>query len=143
MNEEERILGIDYGTKNIGIAVSDPLGLFASPLETVKRGKLEKRIEELILVYPIKKIIIGYPLRTDGKVGKRAEEVEEFAAAVRGKFNIEVELWDERYSTVEAERIMKDAGKSPSREKPKVDRIAAAVILQSYLDEKRGNKPNK
>ena len=134
MNEEERILGIDYGRKRIGISISDPLFMIATPLETIERKKIEDGISRILQRFTIKLIVIGYPLRTDGERGKRAEEVEKFAEKIKEKFNIEIELWDERYSTVEAERIMKDMNRKPSREKERVDRIAASLILQSYLD---------
>ena len=134
MKEEERILGIDFGKKRVGIAISDPLCMIAMPLETVERKKIEEGINKILERFPVKHIVIGYPLRTDGKKGKRAEEVEKFAKKIKEKFNIEIELWDERYSTVEAERIIMDMGKKPSRNKGKIDRIAASLILQSYLD---------
>ena len=137
-SQEERILCIDYGRKRVGIAVSDPLGFMALPIETVKRKKLEQGIKEILNNYTIKKIIIGYPLRTDGKRGERAREVEEFAENIGEKFQITVELWDERYSTVEAERDMRTMGKKPSRNKEKIDKIAASLILQSYLDSRDG-----
>ena len=134
MNEEERILGIDFGKKRVGIAISDPLCMIAMPLETVERKKIEEGIKEILERFLVKRIIIGYPLRTNGKKGKRAEEVEKFAEKIKEKFNIEIELWDERYSTLQAERIMKEMNRKPSREKERVDRIAASLILQSYLD---------
>jgi len=136
MNEEKRILGIDYGTKRVGFAISDPLYLIATPLATVDRKKVVEKIGEILKDFSLLKIIVGYPLRTDGRKGKRAEAVEKFVSVIKERFQIEVELWDERYSTVEAERIMRDSGEKPSREKGKVDKIAAAVILQSYLDSK-------
>ncbi len=138
MNEEKRILGIDYGRKRIGLSISDPLGIIATPVDTVNRKKVIERIQEILVEFKLKKIIIGYPLRSDGEKGRSTEEVEKFAQLIEKTFGIEIELWDERYSTIEAERIMRDAGKSSSREKRKVDMIAAAVILQSYLDERGG-----
>jgi len=134
MKEEERILGIDFGEKRVGIAISDPLFMIAMPLETIERKKIEEGINKILERFPVKHIVIGYPLRTNGKKGKRAEQVEKFAKKIKEKFNIEITLWDERYSTVEAERIMKDMNRKPSREKERVDRIAASLILQSYLD---------
>ncbi len=132
--KEERILGIDFGEKRVGIAISDPLCMIAMPLETIERKKIEEGINKILERFPVKHIVIGYPLRTNGKKGKRVEQVEKFAKKIKGKFNIEITLWDERYSTVEAERIMKDMNRKPSREKERVDRIAASLILQSYLD---------
>lgn len=132
--EEERFLGIDYGEKRIGIAISDPLFLIATPLKTIARKKIVEDLREITRIFSIKKIIIGYPLRTDGEKGKRTVEVEKFAKKIKEKFNIEIELWDERFSTIEAERLMRDRGEKPSRDKKRVDRIAASLILQSYLD---------
>ena len=139
-NEEERILGIDYGQKRIGIAISDPLRLIAYPLETVERKRIEDSIRRILEKYSIEYVIIGYPLRTDGKLGKRGEEVKSFAEKIKEKFNINIKLWDERYTTIEAERIIRDIGKKPSRDKGRVDRVAASLILQSYLDYLKRNE---
>jgi len=79
-------------------------------------------------------------LRTDGKLGEREEEVKSFAEKIKGKFNINIKLWDERYTTIEAERIIRDIGKKPSRDKGRVDRVAASLILQSYLDYLKKNE---
>jgi len=138
--EEERILGIDYGQKRIGIAISDPLRLIAYPLETVERKRIEDSIRRILEKYSIEYVIIGYPLRTDGKLGEREEEVKSFAEKIKGKFNINIKLWDERYTTIEAERIIRDIGKKPSRDKGRVDRVAASLILQSYLDYLKKNE---
>jgi len=140
MNKEERILGIDYGTKRIGIAMSDPLGIFAIPLETVKRKNIRKVLQALLTQYDVTCIVVGNPLRTDGKRGKREEEVEEFVEQIREEITVTIELWDERFSTIEAEHVMRDKGEKPSRNKEKVDKIAASLILQSYLDYKKGEK---
>ncbi len=139
-NEEERILGIDYGQKRIGIAISDPLRLIAYPLETVESKRIEDSIRRILEEYSIEYVIIGYPLRTDGKLGEREEEVKSFAEKIKEKFNINIKLWDERYTTMEAERIIRDMGKKPSRNKEKVDRVAASLILQSYLDYLKRNE---
>ena len=139
-NEEERILGIDYGQKRIGIAISDPLRLIAYPLETVERKRIEDSIRRILEKYSIEYVVIGYPLRTDGKLGEREEEVKSFAEKIKEKFNINTKLWDERYTTIEAERIIRDIGKKPSRDKGRVDRVAASLILQSYLDYLKKNE---
>ena len=139
-NEEERILGIDYGQKRIGIAISDPLRLIAYPLETVERKRIEDSIRRILEKYSIEYVVIGYPLRTDGKLGEREEEVKSFAEKIKEKFNINIKLWDERYTTIEAERIIRDIGKKPSRDKGRVDRVAASLILQSYLDYLKRNE---
>ncbi len=132
--KEERILGIDFGTKRMGIAISDPTGTIASPLKTVATSVIEEELTGLMEQYTIGTIIIGHPLRTDGKSGDRAAEVEDFARALEKRFTMPVILFDERFSTQAAERAMRDMDEKPSRNKAKVDRIAAALVLQSYLD---------
>lgn len=133
---EKRILGIDYGTKRMGIALSDPTGVIASPLKTVDRAKIETVLADIMQEYAIETIVIGHPLRTDGKRGERAVEVEAFAERIEQDFSVSVILWDERFSTQAAERAMHEMDEKPSRNKAKVDRIAAALVLQSYLDAK-------
>jgi putative Holliday junction resolvase len=133
---EERILGIDFGEKRVGIAMSDPTGMIASPFKTVERAHVEEELEDIIEHYAIKTIVIGNPLRTDGKKGKREEEVKAFSRRIEQKLNISVIPWDERFSTQAAERAMHEAEEKPSRDRAKVDRIAAAIMLQSYLDSK-------
>jgi putative Holliday junction resolvase len=134
--KEQRILGIDFGTKRIGIAMSDPTGVIASPFRTVERTRVEEELQVIIQQYAIKAIVIGHPLRTDGTRGDRAVEVEDFAYRIEQRLKVSVVLWDERFSTQAAERAMHAVEEKPSRNKEKVDRIAAAIMLQSYLDAK-------
>ena len=134
--KEKRILGIDFGEKRIGIAMSDPTQMIASPLKTVGRPGIEEVLADIMHEYAIETIVVGHPLRTNGKRGKRAEEVEDFARRLEQNLNVSVILWDERFSTQAAERAMHDMEEKPSRNKAKVDRIAAALVLQSYLDAK-------
>jgi putative Holliday junction resolvase len=136
--KEERILGIDFGEKRIGIAMSDPTGVIASPFRTVERAHIEEELADIVSQYAIKTIVIGNPLRTDGKKGKLEEEVEAFSRHIEQKLKVSVILWDERFSTQEAERAMHDMEEKPSRDRAKVDRIAAAIVLQSYLDAQGG-----
>jgi putative Holliday junction resolvase len=138
--EEKRILCMDYGRKRVGIAIGDPLGMIATPLMTIERTQVEEELTKLIEEYSIELIVIGNPVRTDGVVGKRENEVKEFARFIERTFSIRVKLWDERYSTQEAERYMRDMEEKPSRDKGKVDRIAATLILQSYLDYRNQKK---
>ncbi len=136
-----RILGLDYGSKTVGIAVSDPLHLTAQGVEIIRREKenhLRKtlaRIEELIGEYDVGLIVLGYPLNMDDSRGARAEASEELADTLTRRTGLEVVLWDERLTTVEADEIMSEARIRREDRKPYVDKIAATIILQSYLDE--------
>ena len=133
-----RILGIDYGEVRTGLAVSDPLGLTAQGLESVKHGNNQKmllnRIGEIIKEYSIEKIVIGYPINMNATVGPRAEKTNKFIDKLTNMFKIEVEKIDERLTTVSAQRVMTELGVSKERKKKIVDTIAATYILQTYLD---------
>ena len=134
-----RIMGIDYGDSRIGIAVSDPIGWTAQGLETIKwKTDIEvplKRISQLIKEYDIQKIIVGFPKNMDGTVGFRGEKTIEFIDLLKKRTNnIEVIMWDERLSTVAANRTMHEMGVKKSKKKMVVDQIAAVYILQGYLN---------
>ena len=136
-----RILGLDYGSKTVGVAVSDPLHLTAQGVEIIRREKenhLRKtlaRIEELIDEYEVGLIVLGYPLNMDDSRGPRAEASELLADTITRRTGIEVILWDERLTTVEADEIMNEARIRRDDRRKYVDKIAATIILQSYLDE--------
>lgn len=138
--EEKRILGIDLGEKRVGIAMSDPTGTFASPLKTVGRAALSEELAMIMREYDVETIVVGHPVRTNGEKGKAAEEAEECARWIEHNLKVRAILWDERFSTREAERAMHDMEEKPSKNKAKVDRIAAALVLQSFLDSK-GSDP--
>ena len=131
-----RILGLDVGSVRVGVALSDPLGLTAQPLEVIDRrgGDPFARVVELVEKHGVQRIVVGKPLRLDGTAGRAVQSTEEFVQELRRRVNIPVEMWDERLSTAEAERIMIDNGVSRNRRRKSIDRIAAALILQSYLD---------
>ena len=134
-----RVMGIDYGDSRIGIAISDPLGWTAQALETINwNGDVEvpiKRISELIEEYDVKTVIIGFPKNMDGTVGARGEKTIEFIEFLKERIkNIEVIKWDERLTTVAANRTMHEMGVKKSKKKLVVDQIAAVYILQGYLD---------
>ena len=144
-----RVLGLDYGTKTVGVAVSDPLEITAQPLETVERksaGKLRQtlaRIEAIIEEYgaagqqeKIEKIVLGYPKNMNNTEGDRCEATVSFKNDLERRTGLEVVLWDERLTTVEAERILMDSGVRRENRKMYIDKMAAAVILQNYLDSK-------
>lgn len=135
-----RIMGLDFGSKTVGVAVSDPTGLIAMGLEIVRREREDKlrqtlaRIEALILEYEVKKIVLGYPKNMNDTLGERVEKTLAFKEMLERRTGLEVELWDERLTTVEADAVMMEAGIRREDRKKYVDKIAAAFILQGYLD---------
>ena len=135
-----RILGLDYGSKTVGVAVSDPLGLTAQKVETIWRKQENKlrrtlaRIEELIAEYEVEKIVLGFPKNMNNTVGERAEKAVEFGEMLKKRTGLEVIMWDERLTTVEADRTLIEAGVRRENRKQYLDGIAAVFILQGYLD---------
>ena len=135
-----RILGLDYGTKTVGVALSDELRITAQPLETITRkdaNKLRKtyaRIEELVKEYNVEKIVLGLPKNMNNSLGFASERSMNFKKMIEEKYNIEVILQDERLSSVEANNIMIKNDTSRKKRKKSVDSLAANIILQSYLD---------
>nr|WP_330423488.1 Holliday junction resolvase RuvX [Blautia obeum] len=135
-----RILGLDYGSKTVGVAVSDPLGLTAQKVETIWRKQENKlrqtlaRIEELIAEYEVEKIVLGFPKNMNNTVGERAEKALEFGEMLKKRTGLEVIMWDERLTTVEADRTLIEAGVRRENRKQYLDGIAAVFILQGYLD---------
>lgn len=135
-----RILGLDFGSKTVGVAVSDELLLTAQGIEIVRRqspGKLRQtlaRIEEIIKEYHVEKIVLGYPKNMNNTEGDRCEKTKEFQAMLERRTGLEVVLWDERLTTVAADRTMMESGIRREHRKEYVDEIAAIFILQGYLD---------
>ena len=133
-------MGLDYGTKTVGVAVSDPLGLTAQAIETIVRkeeNKLRKtcaRIEELIVQYDVEKIILGFPKHMNNDIGERAEKSLEFRDMLHRRTGLEVVMWDYRLTTVEAERTLIESNIRRENRKKHIDQIAAVFILQGYLD---------
>lgn len=138
-----RIMGLDYGSKTVGVAVSDELLLTAQPVETIERkseNKLRRtlaRIEELIDSYGVSFIVLGYPKNMNNSEGFRAQATEEFKEMLERRTGLEVFLQDERLSTVESERVLMEQGVRRENRKRYVDKLAASVILQGYLDKQR------
>jgi putative holliday junction resolvase len=130
-----RIMGLDIGTKNIGVAVSDETATIAQGRERVRReeGALS-RIGGIAAEYAVVKIIVGLPVNMNGTHGERARDAEAFAEKVRAATGLPVELWDERLSTKEAEDVMIMADISRKKRRGAIDKMAAQLILQSYLD---------
>ena len=140
---EGRILGIDFGERRIGVAVSDPLRITAQALPTIKVKFTEQaliELEKIISEKNIAEIVVGMPFRLKGGKGDTALKVEEFIVKLKDSFRIPVHTWDERFTSVAAERTIREFGKSPSRNKEKVDQIAALLILQGFLDRLSLNK---
>ena len=132
-----RILAIDYGTRRIGLALSDPMGITAQPLETLARKTLASDLEHIVRIVEEREVgraVIGLPRNLDGSPGALWDESEAFRLKLQEAAGIEVEGWDERLSSVEAERMLIAADVSRRRRKGAVDRVAAALILQSYLE---------
>ena len=135
-----RTIGIDYGSARVGVAVSDPLGIFASPLETVPSAKIIDYLQSYAVSETVERFVVGWPLNLNGEPAQAAVDVEAFLKRLRKAFpQVPVELEDARFSSVLAHRAMIDGGmkKSDRRDKKSVDRISAAIILQSYLDKKK------
>ena len=128
------IIGIDYGRKRLGIAVSDAGHRIATPLAVVERRGAESAIRKIAEEQGATGIVVGLPLRTDGKPGEMAGEAAAFAGVLREQTGLFVEMWDERLSTAQAERVMLDADVSRANRKKNLDKAAARIILQSYLD---------
>lgn len=132
-----RILGLDVGTKRIGIAVSDPLGITAQGLETLqRRNKREDlaALERIIREYRVGEIVIGLPLRMSGAEGTQSEKMLVFAEEVRKRFGLPVHLWDERLTSAEANRLLRETDLSIEKRAKAVDRMAAVLILQGWLE---------
>jgi len=132
-----RILGLDVGQKTIGVAVSDPLGFTAQGITTIRRDKKPKDIEELKAIckeYSVESIVVGLPKNMNGTIGFAGEKIMEFTEIIKEEIGLKVELWDERLTTVAANRAMLEADLSRSKRKKIVDKIAATLILQGYLD---------
>ena len=135
-----RIMGLDFGSKTVGVALSDPTGLIASGLEIIRREREDKlrqtlaRIEGIITEYGVEKIVLGYPKNMNDTTGERVEKTLAFKEMLERRTALEVVLWDERLTTVAADELMMEAGIRREDRKKYVDKIAAAFILQGYLD---------
>lgn len=135
-----RVIGLDYGTKTVGVAVSDALGITAQGVETIQRSQTNKlrktlaRIEQLIQEYNAEKIVLGCPLNMNSTEGPRVQATMEFKQMLERRTGLEVILQDERLTTVSAERILMESGVRRENRKDVIDKIAAGIILQTWLD---------
>jgi len=132
-----RILALDVGKKRIGLALSDPLGITAQGLPTLERTTIRQdlaALENLIREHQVKLILMGHPLHMSGRESSQSAYTREFAERLAGRTGLEVRLWDERLTTVEAERVLKQSGISIEKRAKAVDRLSAVILLGSYLD---------
>lgn len=140
MAEIMRILGLDFGSKTVGVAISDLLGLTAQPVETIFRqqeNKLRKtcaRIESIIKEYNVTMIVLGFPKHMNDDIGERANKTLEFSEMLQRRTGLQVVMWDERLTTVEAKETLIESGVRRSDQKKYIDQVAAVLILQGYLD---------
>ena len=135
-----RIMGLDYGSKTIGVAISDSLGITAQGIEVIERkeeNKLRKslaRLDQLIEEYEVGEIVLGYPKNMNNTLGDRIARTEEFKEHIERRTGLKVTFWDERLTSVAAEKAMLEGGLSRKQREARIDKIAAAFILQGYLD---------
>ena len=135
-----RVMGLDYGSKTVGVAISDPLGITAQGIETIHRKAEKKlrqtlaRIEELVKEYEVDKLVLGFPKHMNNTIGDRAEKSLELKAMLERRTGLPVIMWDERLTTLEAERTLIESKVRREDRKKYVDKIAAVFILQGYLD---------
>ncbi len=132
-----RVLALDVGDKRIGVAISDPSQVLARSLKVIQRGSRQEdfaAVARLVEEYEVEKVVVGYPLSLDGKAHAQAKKVERYATGLAESLTVPMLLWDERFSTVTAERLMREAGVRSKKRRERIDAVAAAVILQDYLD---------
>ncbi|MFD2618215.1 Holliday junction resolvase RuvX [Terrilactibacillus laevilacticus] len=134
-----RTMGLDFGSKTIGVAISDALGFTAQGIETIhyeqhNKHVIDERLTSLIKTYEVNKVVVGLPKNMNGTIGPTGEACQTFAERIRKKYHLPVELWDERLTTMAAERMLITADVSRKKRKKVIDKMAAVLILQSYLD---------
>jgi putative pre-16S rRNA nuclease len=140
-----RVLGLDVGSKTIGVAISDPLGITAQGLETIRRKNKRLDFEQLARLlreYQVREIVVGYPLRLSGAEGRQSEKMQAFAEELRNKFGLPVHLWDERLTSSQANRVLREAELSIKKRGEAVDRMAAVLILQSWMEARDAKEKN-
>lgn len=136
-----RIMGLDVGSRTVGVAISDAMGWTAQGIETIKINEDElnfglKRIDELVKQHEVTEFVVGYPKNMNNTIGPRAEASERYAKLLTDKYDFPVTMWDERLTTMAAERMLIDADVSRKKRKLVIDKMAAVMILQGYLDRK-------
>jgi putative holliday junction resolvase len=135
-----RYLGIDFGSSRIGIAISDELGMLAHPLETVPNdASFLSRLRKIVLEKGVSRMVVGIPRNMDGSYGPAAEKAKLFLSELKSEFKeLQLIAWDERLTTMEAQRLLHAAGRDVKKSRPVIDQVAAQVLLQSYLDSVAG-----
>ncbi len=137
---EQRLLGLDVGDRRIGVALSDALGMLASPLTTINatpRTQAISMIARLVREHEVQGIVVGLPLTLRGEIGPQAEQTRSFAQELERQVGLPVMLFDERYTTTVAEQLLREMGVKPEKRKQQIDQVAASIILQDYLDHVR------
>jgi putative holliday junction resolvase len=138
-----RVLGLDVGSKTIGMAISDPLGITAQGLPTIRRKNKRLDFEQLATIlreYQVAEIVVGYPLRLSGIEGTQSAKMQESAEELRKRFGLPVHLWDERLTSSQANRLLREAELSIKKRGEAVDRMAAVLILQSWMEAKEATR---
>ena len=138
-----RILGLDVGSRRIGIAVSDPLGITAQGLDTLQRRNKRQdlaALERLVREYSVREIVVGLPLRMSGAAGTQSDKMQDFAEELRKRFHLPVHLWDERLTSAEANRLLRETELSIEKRAKAVDRMAAILILQGFMERRTVGK---
>jgi putative Holliday junction resolvase len=139
---EGRVLALDFGKKRIGLAVSDPLGLTAQGLETLHRTRVRDDLEalsRLVSDYRVSLILVGMPLHMSGAESRQSEYTREFSARLQQSTGVRVRYWDERWTSVQAGRVLRESGVSREKRAAAIDRLSAVILLESYLDSVRAN----
>ena len=137
---EARILALDVGSRTLGLAVSDPLGITAQGLPTIRRKNRRAdfaQLDTVVKKYDVHEFVVGYPLRLSGATGTQSEKMTAFAEHLRQRYQLPVHLWDERLTTAEAQRVLRESEMSVKRRSEVVDQLAAVLILQSFLESRR------
>ena len=138
-----RVLALDVGSRTIGLAVSDPLGITAQGLPTIRRKNKRADFEalgQILRQHAVAEIVVGYPLRMSGSVGAQSEKISAFAEELRRRFGLPVHLWDERLTSAQANRLLRETDMSIRRRAQVVDRLAAVLILQGFLDHRSASR---
>jgi len=140
VSTEARILALDVGSRTLGLAVSDPLGITAQGLTTIRRKNRRAdfaQLDDVVKKYGVKELVVGYPLRLSGAIGTQSEKMAAFAEQLRRRYELPVHLWDERLTTAEAQRVLRESEMSVKRRSEVVDQLAAVLILQSFLQSRQ------
>lgn len=137
-----RVLGLDVGSRRIGLAVSDPLGITAQGLDTLERRNKRRdfqHLKDVIRLYDVKEIVVGLPLRMSGEEGIQSDKMQAFAEDLRKRFKLPVHLWDERLTSAEANRLLRETELSIEKRGKAVDRMAAVLILQGWMENRKSS----